>query len=118
MGNGKSLVIHRVIGISEQDGKRLFTTKGDANISRDMKPVPEENVVAIYTGRIKGLGRVAQFMQTTVGLLLFVVTPLLAFIIIDSIRLRRIEKEREKATTELSAKIEALEEERAKTVYN
>lgn len=37
-------VIHRIIAVSEQQGTKLFITKGDANPEPDVDPVPADNV--------------------------------------------------------------------------
>ena len=113
-GNGISLVTHRVTDIREEDGKLVFTTKGDANSTEDATPVPEEKVIGRYTGRLKGVGNIAMFMQTPGGILLFVVVPLLLLILIDAIRSRRYNRKKEKDTARLMAEIETLREEREK----
>ena len=39
------LITHRIVGIEEANGIKMFTTQGDANNARDFNPVPEGNVV-------------------------------------------------------------------------
>lgn len=52
----KQLVAHRIINIKMEKGKLYFKTKGDANISPDLKWVSEEQVVGKYEFHIKYIG--------------------------------------------------------------
>lgn len=96
-GSGKSVVTHRVEEVvkTKKDGIS-WITKGDANNISDSEPVPEANLVGIYQYRLKGLGNVAMFMQTTKGLLICVVAPLLIWIVYDGIR-RQLEERKKKS---------------------
>ena len=104
MGNGVSVVTHRVMEITE-DG---FITKGDNNNVEDQKPVPAEKLIGIYTSRIPGAGHVAMFMQTTPGLILCCVCPALLLIGWDTLRRRKYEKGKQKDTDALLAELESL----------
>jgi signal peptidase len=65
--------------------------------------------VGIWEGvRIGGVGRVALFMQTTPGLILCVVLPLLLLIGYDILRRRIYEKKNGKDVDALMAELEAL----------
>ena len=76
-------VTHRVTEVVIENGTRSFLTKGDANIGADASIVEAEALEGKYLGRVGGVGRFAMFLQTPIGLLLFVVTPLCLFIIYD-----------------------------------
>lgn len=52
----KQLVAHRVINKKEEKGKLYFKTKGDANISPDLKWVKEDQIVGKYEFHIKYVG--------------------------------------------------------------
>jgi len=97
-GNGTSVVTHRVTDILRENGKLYFTTKGDANNAPDPKPVPAEKLVGIYHARIGGLGNAIMFMQTTQGLLLCVVLPIVLLMGYDIIRRRKFEKSKQQDT--------------------
>ena len=112
-GNGTSTVTHRVEEVTtDTDGKIAWVTKGDANNIEDMQPVPAENLVGIYRSRIPGLGNVAMFMQTTQGLILCVICPIILLVAYDMIRRRLYEQENQKDTDALLAELEALREEK------
>lgn len=112
-GNGKSVLTHRVIDIVEKDGKLAFATKGDANNTEDRLPVTEDKLVGIYQFRIPGMGNVAMFMQTTAGLIVCVLLPLVLLVGYDVIRRRGYEKRNQKDTAALLAELEALKAEKA-----
>lgn len=107
-GNGTSVVTHRVLEIVEEDGKILFRTKGDHNNTEDKELVPAENLVGIYQFRIAGVGHVAMFMQSTAGLIVCVVLPIVLLVGYDVIRRRIYEKNNKQDTDALLAELEAL----------
>ena len=89
----KVVVTHRIVEIGKDvDGEPLFYTKGDANNTRDQNPVSESNLVGIYKFRIPKMGDFAIFLQTPLGMIIFIGIPLLAFIIYDILRRRHYEK--------------------------
>ena len=108
MGSGTSVVTHRVLEIVEEDGGLSFRTKGDNNNAEDQVLVPAENLVGIYRSRIPALGNVAMFMQTTPGLILCVVCPVLLLVGFDMLRRRKYEKAKQQDTDALLAELEAL----------
>lgn len=108
-GNGSSIVSHRVTEVMQQDGQIAWRTKGDNNNTEDRLAVPQEKLVAVYEGtRIPGLGNVALFMQTTPGLIVCVVLPLIALVAYDMIRRRMYEKAAKDDTDALRRELEEL----------
>lgn len=105
----KIVVTHRIIGIETgEDGKLLYSTKGDANNTEDREPVSEDDLVGVYMGRIPKVGDFALFLQTPLGMILFVGVPLLAFIIYDIVRRQRSANKENQKTAELEAELERL----------
>lgn len=49
-------VVHRVVDKYIKDGETYFITKGDANISNDLNPVSESQVIGVYQLSIKYIG--------------------------------------------------------------
>ena len=108
-GNGTSVVTHTVIEIIEDNGVRSFRTKGINNNTEDRVLVPEGNVIAEYTGiRIPGAGNLAIFMQTTTGLLVCVVLPIILLVGYDIIRRKMYERTKGSDMEELLRELEAL----------
>lgn len=112
-GNGSTIVTHRVVEVLKQDGDLLFRTRGDNNNTEDRVLVPEENLVGIYQMRIGGAGNIAMFMQSTNGLLLCVVLPIILIVGYDMIRRKQYEKSKQKDTDALLKELEALRAEKA-----
>lgn len=108
-----SILTHRVIEVLDEDGTRSFRTKGDANNAEDRLPVPVEELVGIYKTRIAGAGNAAMFMQSTAGLVICVILPVILFVGYDLIRRRRYEIENQRDTAALLAELEALKAQKA-----
>ena len=108
-GNGSSIVTHRVMEVTEQGGQIAWRTKGDNNNTEDRLLVTADKLVAVYEGtRLPGFGNVALFMQTTPGLIVCVVCPILLLVGYDMIRRRIYEKANKQDTDQLLAELEEL----------
>lgn len=112
-GNGTSIVTHRVIEVVNEGGALMFRTQGDNNNTEDKVLVGAQDVVGTYKSRIAAAGHVAMFMQTTTGLIVCVVLPILLLIGYDVIRRRVYEKNSKSDTDALLAELEALRAEKA-----
>ena len=113
-GNGTSIVTHRVLEVVNENGEIKFRTKGDYNNTEDKMLVPGESLVGVYRSRIGGAGNIAMFMQSTTGLIVCVVFPIIALVAWDVVRRRIYEKNKEDDTAALLAELEALRAEKAK----
>jgi signal peptidase len=101
------MVSHRVTEIKTEGGLS-FVTKGDANVGMDATSVLPEKIEGLYIWRGAGLGRFALFLQTPIGMLVFVVTPLCLFIIYDILSRGRRTKNKSAREAELEAELAAL----------
>lgn len=101
------VVSHRVTEI-ETEGGLSFLTKGDANIGMDATEVLPEDLEGVYLWRFGGMGEFALFLQTPVGMLLFVVVPLGLFIIYDVVSRNRRNRTKSSREAELEAELAAL----------
>ena len=113
-GNGSSIVTHRVIEIVENSGNLEFRTKGDNNNTEDKALVPADSLVGLYQTRIAGLGHVAMFMQSSTGLIVCVVLPIVLLVAYDMIRRRIYEKKKDDDNAALLKELEALRAEKAR----
>ena len=92
-----TIVTHRVTDVRTEEGLS-FLTRGDANTGADAKAVGVGELEGIYLCRLAGVGNFAMFLQTPLGMLLFVITPLCLFILYDVVsRNRRSRAERSRA---------------------
>ncbi len=112
-GNGTSIVTHSVIGITEHEGGLAWITRGIANNADDSVPVPADKLVGVYKSRIPRLGNVVMFMQTTAGLIVCVVCPILLLVLWDIFRRRSYEKNRREDTDALMRELEELRAQKA-----
>ena len=112
--SNSAVTSHRVIEIINEEEGIFFRTKGDHNNDEDTLPVPAEKLVGKYTGfRIAGAGRVAMFMQTTWGLIVCVVLPIVLLVAWDTIRRIRYQKKHEADKEALYAELAVLRAEKA-----
>lgn len=106
---GRIIVTHRIIGVQTgEDGSLLFKTQGDANNSPDTELVREENIVGIYKSRIPKVGDFALFLQTPLGMLIFIGIPVIGFIIYDIIRRQYYSDKERKQASEMQEELERL----------
>jgi len=106
--NTETVVTHRVTEVLTENGEVSFLTKGDANTGADASQVKAENLEGKYLGRVGGLGRFAIFLQTPIGMLIFVVTPLCLFILYDMVVRKRRSNKKATREAELEAELEVL----------
>lgn len=111
----QAVVTHRVYEIHYNDDGSIkgFETYGDNNNGAiDEELVPVENLIGKYLFSIPLAGHVAMFMQTTPGLIVCVVVPLVILIGYDIIRRRVYEKGKAENIDSLMAELEALRKEK------
>ncbi len=94
--SGHTVVTHRLVGKTSVDGAPAFITKGDANNTADIDPVTYDMIEGQYLLRIPKLGGLSLFMQTPMGLLVFLILPVLAFFLYDIIHRRHIVRQYER----------------------
>lgn len=106
--SGQSVITHRIIEVKTENGETSYVTQGDANDSPDQTTVKPSDVEGAYKGRIPGAGKAAMFMQTTTGMILFVVCPLVLFILYDIIRRKMLDSKDASRARELELELERL----------
>lgn len=101
-------ITHRIDEVKTENGQTSYITKGDANNTTDATAVTPDQVEGIYIGKINGLGGFAMFMQSTTGMICFIILPVLLYLAFD-IWMRRHEAKKEKSrTAQLEAELEKL----------
>jgi signal peptidase len=70
-------ITHRIAGIREENGQRIFTTKGDASSNPDPREVRLQGQVGKMAYTIPYLGYLVDFIRTKEGALIFLVAPAL-----------------------------------------
>ena len=111
--NKYTVITHRIINIVDEEGERIYYTKGDNNNSADRYPVCKDQVEGIYRYRIPKLGAIALNLQKPFGIVICIAFPLIIVLIAqfaDYKRKEREAKEKEKEKRELEEKMEILEQ--------
>ena len=95
--NQYALNTHRIQKIDEANGVRSYTTIGDNNNGIAYQHVISDgDIVGKYIGHVSGLGKVMNFLSSSMGFLIVIVLPMLLFfiyqvynLIMISIRLKK-----------------------------
>lgn len=107
--SGKAIT-HRIVDITtSEEGDVHYVTQGDANNVTDGKEVKQDQIQGVWKGeRISGLGKMILFMQTTLGMILFIVCPLLLFILWDLFQRYQSDKAEARRTSQLEEELAVL----------
>lgn len=105
---GSTVITHRIVELTENNGEPAFITKGDANDSEDPQAVTYSNVESIFMFRIPYIGNLAMQLQTPMGIIILVGSILFLFIIYSFTRHMTDKKAKGKREAESRAEIEML----------
>ena len=105
------VVTHRIIDIVSENGEKHFITKGDNNDTQDSGFVLAENIEGIFLFKVSGLGNVAMFLQTPIGMIVALSIPLAILICIN---LSSSKDSEEDENQKMKKEIERLKKENAK----
>lgn len=97
-------VTHRVIAITEEDGNKKYTTKGDNNNTEDKEKITYQQIEGKYQFKISQFGIVIQILKSKITLMVLVL-----MIILISCYKRRIQN-RKQTRKEKRKKYEEKEE--------
>jgi signal peptidase len=75
--NPDTTITHRIAGIRQENGERIFTTKGDASANPDPREVRLRGRVGKMAYAVPYLGYLVDFIKTKEGALVFLVAPAL-----------------------------------------
>jgi signal peptidase len=81
----KTLITHRIVNITDENGTRYYQTKGDANDHADQLLTPQQNVVGKVVITIPYLGYLPHFVKTPLGFILIIVIPGSLIILSESV---------------------------------
>ena len=95
--NQYALNTHLIEKIEETAGEsRSYTTRGDNNQASDQHIISDGDIVGKYVGHLAKVGKVMDFLSSSVGFLIVIVIPMLLFfiyqvynLIMINIRLKR-----------------------------
>lgn len=104
-GRSSNTITHRIADISEEQGRQIFHTKGDANESADEEAVRKEDIVGRVTLSVPYLGYPVHAARTPIGFLLLIVLPGIAIIVDETFSLARVFRDRKRHTDSSSESI-------------
>lgn len=103
INNEYALNTHRIADIAENNGVRSYTTKGDNNAIADQHIIADGDIVGKYVTRVPGVGRLINFLSSSVGFLVVIVLPMLLFFVYQVYHLIMVSLHLRKAMQEESA---------------
>ena len=106
------VITHRIIDITENNGEKRFITKGDNNENEDPGYVSSDKIEGLYLTKFSGLGNVAMFLQTPIGIIVALSIPLAILVCINLSQSGKTEIKDD--TEELKKEIERLKKENEK----
>lgn len=86
----KVLNTHRIVNIYDGGGYLIFETKGDNNTDVDPLTVHESEIIGKYKYRLKGVGKVFDYLQSSKGFLVVVLIPVFVFFIYHLVQFFRV----------------------------
>lgn len=85
---------HRVNEISEDDGRRIFITKGDANYVVDEYPVYGEDIVGVYVTEITSSTKIASIVQSRYFFFFVLLIPLCLVVFFEAMNVSKTIKDK------------------------
>ncbi|RXT04388.1 signal peptidase I SipW [Ammoniphilus sp. CFH 90114] len=99
------LVTHRIVDVTDER-EIEYVTKGDANESKDPRPIPSELVVGKYSNiMIPFVGYILSFIQSKKGLALLVIIPGLVIVFTQLFQLVRVFRESHVKEKDISSSV-------------
>ena len=81
------MITHRVVNIKEENGEKIYYTKGDHNETVDRSPVKGNQIYGKVVMRIPKIGYIKYFLVSSYGWIIAIVIPSLGIIIYDIMKL-------------------------------
>lgn len=82
--SARVLNTHRIVEVKDDGGSRSYITRGDNNPVDDEIPVYPSDIVGKWTGaRVKGGGKVLDFLRSKTGFFICVVIPMAIFFLFE-----------------------------------
>ena len=89
------LITHRVVNIENQDGEKVFITKGDNNATIDRSPVKFSQIQGKVAMRIPKIGYLKYFLTSHEGWIIAIVLPSIGIIGYDILKLFKVGKKKD-----------------------
>ena len=90
---GKDTITHRITEIDEENGKKLYKTKGDNNNTEDKELVQTNQIKGILLFKISKLGTIITKFITGSGIIVLCILIILSYLRSSSKEQKRISRE-------------------------
>lgn len=101
-------VAQRIFEIITNDGQTEYLMKSDAETDAEPVSIKAEQIEGKYIGQMAGFGGAALFMQSPVGMALFIGVPILIYLGWDFIRKERENRTEKKKNLQLMEELDKL----------
>lgn len=108
--NVNNIVTHKVVEKYFDDGKIYFKTEGINNNAPDSADVSEDLLIGKYITRIPFVGKISMFVQSTEGLIICLLIPLVIILSVDYFYRVKKEELKDQKIKELEEEIKLLKE--------
>ena len=81
------LITHRVVNIKDENGKKIYYTKGDHNETVDRSPIEDNQIYGKVVMRIPKIGYIKYFLVSSYGWIIAIVIPSLGIVIYDIMKM-------------------------------
>lgn len=95
---GEYQVTHRIVDVLEENGEKVYQTKGDANNTKDSDLVKYENIEGKFIFKIRKIGKIIIKIQKPIYIIVILIIAYVIYSIIDrkdNRRMARYEKRKE-----------------------
>lgn len=88
----KTITLHRITEIDRSETNVTFRTKGDNNQAEDKASVRFSEVEGVFFKKVSGLGKVAMFIRTPLGVTCSILFIVMIFLVWQIVKLRQTER--------------------------
>lgn len=100
--DGHDINTHRIIGISEENGVKLYQTKGDNNKKEDKEKVSYSKIEGKYQFKISHFGVIVEVLQSKIVLFILVLIVILDMYFNHRLKIKMLQRRQKKKDYEES----------------
>lgn len=89
---GQSIITHRIVEISEEEGIKKYITKGDNNNAKDSNAVEYEEIEGVYIVKIPKIGWLVIFLKNKIVIISIILIFYLMYIHNSNVNKKRNER--------------------------
>ena len=110
---GGSVITHRVIEITNENGEEKYKTKGDYNNSEDVGLIGKKDIEGSVAFKVNKIGQILIFLKTKMGIISIIIAVIIIFMNNKTIKNKKLERKRKRELYELKLVKKEMEGENA-----